>query len=216
MLVNGFLVALNFGNQIRYLLIAFLKKSRVICFNPLVSCIGKGLYLTINVGEQLEYVETVSLDKFYGGFNLGLKFSICAIVKFIYNLFLWFSLLLLRLRICFSFLNLYNRAILEEFLHKPIYEFLFLEFLAKQLIEVVIEDVCEGFGIEAQILPKLLPCIADIVLDKLINQLVVFHHPRSGTTLLLPSVARGLLCRQRSCSRIFLSYAIFYGHFNSF
>lgn len=99
---------------------------------------------------------------------------------------------------------LQNVAILDEFVSKPIGEVVSLELVTKQLPDVVVENVRDGFAVDLQVLAKLLTSIGDVVLDELVKHLVytpyvaLLHSPFG--------VLRGLFAWIRTCTGVSLGY----------
>jgi hypothetical protein len=85
-----------------------------------------------------EYSQLVRLNQFYGGVNLGHKGLILLWVNCGY----WFSRLA----------SLYYGTVGKKLFNEPVNELIFLKLLAKQLVDVVVEDVRQRLAVEFQVL----------------------------------------------------------------
>ena len=57
------------------------------------------------------------------------------------------------------------------------YELVLVYLVLKQVIEIVIQDICQYGGVELKIVIELLACKIYIVLDKFIYELVLLPNP---------------------------------------
>ena len=96
----------------------------------------------------------------------------------------------------FAFATRQNAAIVSKFVGKPVNKFVIVELVFKQFVDVVVKDIGEDFRVELEVLLERFLGKPNIVLNKLVNQLV--NLPYMTSTTPFAGVCRGLFGRGRT------------------
>jgi hypothetical protein len=105
---------------------------------------------------------------------------------------------------------------LHKLIGYPIYEIVLFQLLTKQIIDIIVENISQYIAIESEILAKLVASKGNVVLNKLVYQLVRLCHPKSFLVkFLLVYCICSLTTRIRSIIRISLCYLAVLDHYES-